>query len=187
LFVFRLYSWLTQLIGKILPEWLLPLFARIIFLGVLFVPYWRSAITKFGEGLTGLFVMSPGAYVQIFPKAMESVGYDKSQLSAFHHLIVFFGTYSEIILPVLIVVGLATQLAALGMIGFLIVQSWVDVFGHGLSGGDIGSWFDNVPYSILFDQRAFWIFLLLYLVIKGAGKFSLDTLVCRMISNSQKS
>ena len=119
---------------------------------------------------------SPSAYVTIFPRAFEAVGYDASQFGLFHWAVAFAGTWAEIILPVLIVAGLLTRLAALGMIGFVIVQSWVDIVGHGLAPADIGAWFDRVPSSVILDQRAFWVFLLLVLVFRGAGPLSLDRL-----------
>ncbi len=182
MFLFQLYSRIFGNILKFIPDWLLPTLARVIFLGVLFVPYWRSGLTKFGDGLAGLLVLSPGAYVQIFPQAMEAVGYNQSELSLVHHLIVFVGSYAEILIPLMIILGLATQLAALGMIGFIVVQSWVDIYGHGLSGDTVGTWFDNKADSIIFDQRAFWIFLLVFLVVKGAGRFSLDTMICNFLA-----
>ena len=74
---------------------------------------------------------------------------------------------------VLIVLGLFTRLAALGMIGFVTVQSLTDVYGHGQT-GEIGAWFDRLPDAIILDQRALWVFLLLVLVIKGAGPLSFD-------------
>ena len=46
-------------------------------------------------------------------------------------LVVTVGTYSEFLLPVLIVLGLFTRIAALGMIGFTLVQSFVDITWHG--------------------------------------------------------
>ena len=45
--------------------------------------------------------------------------------------IVVAGTVAEFILPILIAIGLFTRLAALGMIGFVIVQTLTDLFGHG--------------------------------------------------------
>ncbi len=44
---------------------------------------------------------------------MEAVGYDVSQLGIFHWLVVTAGTLAEFILPLLIVIGLLTRLAAL--------------------------------------------------------------------------
>lgn len=174
----KLYSAIFTRIEALAP-FLIPTLARVVFAGTLFVYYWNSALTKFGEGAAGLFQPSAGAYIQIFPKAVEAAGYDVSQLSAFHTLVVIAGTWAELLLPILIVVGLLTRLAALGMIGFVIVQSIVDITGHGLGAADIGAWFDGLPSALIVDQRAFWLFLLLVLVLRGAGPFSLDRLLSR--------
>lgn len=162
---------------------ILPTLARVIFAAVLFGYYWVSAMTKLGDGVLGLFRPSLGAYAQIFPRAMEAAGYDVSQLTLGHTLVVLAGTWAEILLPVLIVAGLFTRLAALGMIGFVVVQSWVDVVGHGADAGTIGAWFDKAPSSLILDQRAFWVFLLLYLVFRGAGPVSLDRLLFRQAAS----
>lgn len=151
--------------------------ARLVFIGVLFGYYWNSAVTKLGDGFFGFLRPSDGAYIQIFPKAVEAAGYDFSQLGAFHWLVVTAGTWAEFILPVLIAIGLFTRLAAVGMIGFVALQSFVDVTGHGLAADDIGSWFDRVPSGLILDQRAFWVFVLLYLVLRGAGPLSADRLL----------
>jgi putative oxidoreductase len=60
------------------------------------------------------------------------------------------------------------------MVGFVMVQSVVDITGHHAATQDIGRWFDNTSGALILDQRAFWVFLLLVLVIKGAGPLSLD-------------
>ena len=116
----------------------------------------------------GLFQPSVGAYAQIFPKAMEAVTYDVTQLSIFHWAVVVAGTWAEFILPALIVIGLLTRLSALGMIGFIIVQSLTDLIGHGgLEHTEtFGAWFDRFRVSGILDQRSFWIFMLLVLVLK---------------------
>ena len=72
----------------------------------------------------------------------------------------------------LLLVGLLTRLAALGMIGFVWVQTLTDVTGHGVK---LGSLFDNA--ITLMDQRVMWTFLLLVIVINGAGPLSLDRLL----------
>jgi putative oxidoreductase len=149
----------------------LPLLARIVFAGVLLIYFWASARTKLGSGAFGL---SDGAYIQIFPKTTEAFGYDFSRFTFFHDLVVFAGTWAEFILPLLILVGLATRLAALGMIGFVLVQSLVDVTGHGLGGADLGAWFDRASDALILDQRGLWIFLLLALVMTGGGALSVD-------------
>lgn len=152
---------------------LLPLLARLVFAGVLLRYFWASALTK----LDGPFSPSLNGYAQIFPRQMEAVGYDATQLGLFHWLVVMAGTYAEFILPALIVVGLATRLAALGMIGFVVVQSLTDVIGHGAGGATLGAWFDRASDALILDQRAFWVLLLATLVGLGAGKLSADHLV----------
>ncbi|MEM8977146.1 MAG: DoxX family protein, partial [Pseudomonadota bacterium] len=115
-----------------LEDWLLGLVARLVFAAVLFLYFFNSAMTKIGDGALGFLTITDGAYVQMFPKVMEAVTYDTSQIAFFPYtLIAYAGTYAEIVLPVLIIVGLFTRLAALGMIGFVFVQSYVDITGHG--------------------------------------------------------
>ena len=152
--------------------------ARFIFAATLLVYYWNSGLTKVGEGITGIFSPADGAYIQILPKTVEAVGYDFSQLTTIHWAIVTAGTWAEFILPLLIVLGLFTRLAALGMIGFVVVQSWVDLFGHGgLANGVLGAWFDRASDGLILDQRAFWVFVLLYLMFRGGGPLSLDRIL----------
>jgi putative oxidoreductase len=93
------------------------------------------------------------------------------------------GTWAEFILPLLIVIGLFTRLAALGMIGFVVVQSLTDLYGHGgiAHAETLGAWFDRVPDSVILDQRAFWMLILVTLVIKGAGALSLDRILSRQV------
>ena len=149
--------------------------ARFIFAAVLLIYFWNSGLTKLGDGAMGFLFPSDGAYIQILPKTVEAAGYDFSQLGTMHWLIVTAGTWAEFVLPMLIVIGLFTRLAALGMIGFVAVQSWVDLFGHGgLANGILGSWFDRQPDGLILDQRAFWVFVLLYLVLRGGGPLSAD-------------
>ncbi len=154
----------------------LPILARLTFAGVLLMYYWNSGLTKLGDGIFGIFQPSSGAYVQIFPKAMEAAGYDTSQLTIFHWAVVTGGTIAEFILPVLIIIGLFTRLAAVGMIGFIIVQSLTDLYGHGgiAHEGTLGAWFDRMSDALILDQRAFWVLCLLILVFKGAGTISVD-------------
>ncbi len=154
-------------------DWLLPTLARLLFAAILAIYFVNAGLTKIGEGFAGLWTPSMGAYAQIFPRAFEAAGYDTSALGSFHWLVAVAGTWAELILPALIVLGLLTRLAALGMIVFVIVQSLTDVIGHGLS-SEVGAWFDRFPDAIILDQRALWIFLLIVLVIKGAGPISFD-------------
>ena len=166
-----LYNTLTRHLAS--AEWLIPTLARFVFAAVLLVYFLNSGMTKLGDGFAGLWTPSTGAYAQIFPRAFEAVGYDADALSVFHRLVVVLGTWAEFILPALIVLGLLTRLAALGMIGFVVVQSLTDIVGHGQDSA-LGAWFDRFSDAAIMDQRAFWIFLLVVLVIKGAGPISFD-------------
>ena len=163
----------------------LPLAARFTFAAVLFMYYWNSGLTKISDGFFGFLSPSLGAYAQIFPKAMEAVSYDVSQMSLFHTLVVLAGTWGEFILPVLIVIGLLTRLSALGMIGFIALQSLTDLYGHGGIGDPkvLGAWFDKIPDAIILDQRMFWVFALLVLVFKGAGTLSVDRVLSGILGN----
>lgn len=163
-----------------LGDWVLPIFARFVFAATLLVYFWNAAMTKVGDGLFGLIRPSLGAYSQIFPKQLEAVGYDVSQLGFFHWLVVVLGTWAEFILPALIVIGLATRLAAVAMIGFVIIQSLTDVYGHNATDPQtLGGWFDGMSGSLIMDQRLFWVFLLTYMVVKGAGVLSVDAILRR--------
>jgi putative oxidoreductase len=171
-------EWLSQ------ADWLLTTLARLVFAATLLFYFWVSGLTKLGDGILGLFQPSVGAYAQIFPKAMEAVGYDSSQLSVFHWAVALAGTWAEFILPALIVLGLLTRLSALGMIGFIIMQSLTDLIGHGgLEHAEtVGAWFDRFPDSVILDQRAMWVYLLIVLVVKGAGPLSLDAAFARRVA-----
>ncbi|MEP4035718.1 DoxX family protein [Pseudophaeobacter sp.] len=170
-----------DLVEKI-GSWVLPLAARFVFAATLLLYYWNSGLTKLGDGFFGLFSPSIGAYSQIFPKQLEAVGYDVSEFGLFHQLVVLAGTYAEFILPLMIILGLFTRLASLGMIGFIVVQSLTDVIGHGATDAKtLGALFDRFPDSVIMDQRLFWVFVLTVLVIKGAGALSLDTVLKRRI------
>ncbi|WP_299623463.1 DoxX family protein [uncultured Tateyamaria sp.] len=157
-------------------DWILPTLARFLFASVLAAYFWVSGLTKLGDGFSGLWTPSLGAYAQIFPKAMEAVGYDVEALSVFHWAVVTLGTWAEFILPALIIIGLLTRLSALGMIGFIVVQSLTDLYGHNKWDDALvlGGWFDAPSGSLIMDQRSLWIFLLLVLVVKGAGPLSFD-------------
>jgi putative oxidoreductase len=148
-------------------DWLLPTLARLVFAGVLFGYFWASAMTK----LDGPFTPSTGAFAQIFPRAFEAAGYDVSQMGLWQRLVVLAGSWAELALPLLIVLGLVTRLAALGMAGFVMVQSLTDIYGHVAAAG---AWFDRASDALILDQRAFWILLLSVLILKGPGPISAD-------------
>lgn len=123
--------------------------------------FWRAALTKLdGAGL------SAGAYVQILPRLAEAAGYDPAQMPLWTHGIVAAGTAAEFVLPALILIGLLTRGAALGMIGFVLVMSVVDVLGHGAA-----------PAAL--TPRLIWLAGLAAMLWLGGGRWSLDGLIRR--------
>lgn len=158
--------------------WALPTAARLVFAAILLRYFWASALTK----LDGPFSVTDGGYGQIFPRAFDAVGFDSAALGSFHYLVVLFGAWAEFLLPLAIVLGLFTRLAALGMIGFIIVQSLTDIFGHMVGPETIGAWFNATSNDLILDQRAFWVLALMILVIKGAGPLSADRIFRQWVS-----
>ncbi|CAM9971509.1 unnamed protein product, partial [Chrysoparadoxa australica] len=101
-----------------LGDHLIPLMARLVFAATLLRYYWNSAGTKVWdrkgeEGIFDFFTLESGTYAQMFPKAFEAAGYNTSKLGIVYDLVAYAGTYTEWLLPLLIVIGLFTRLAAL--------------------------------------------------------------------------
>lgn len=169
-----LMAWVEK-IGDLLT----PHLARFTIAATLLVYFWKSAALKTGDGLFGIFEVTSGGFGQIFPKQAEAVLWDVTQMTAFQKFVVISGTWAEFILPLMIAIGLFTRFAAIGMIGFIVVQSLTDLFGHGgfAHVETLGRWFDKAPDSAILDQRLFWCFVLVMLVIKGGGALSVDTLL----------
>lgn len=161
----------------------LSLFARFIFLAVLCFYYLNSASLKVEEGFVGFFTPSFSAYIQILSEStLTAYDFEAENLPFFLKLIVYLGTYMEFLLPILIVLGLFSRLAALGMIAFVIVQSFVDYAFHEVDPQTFGAWFDTDSASLILDQRLLWVFLLTVIVIKGGGALSLDNLLSRQFA-----
>lgn len=177
-FFVRLYVAVFAGIERLTEGWFLGLASRLIFAAVLFQFFWNSALTKIGGDFMNLFTPTVGAYAQMLPKIMEQVSYDTSQIAFFPYgFIVLLGTWGEFILPIMVVIGLFTRAASLGMIVFIVVMTYVDVTGHGVDAKTVGALFDGDPYSIISDDRLLWIFLLLVATLKGPGFISLDALL----------
>lgn len=171
----HLHDGIFGALEKITQGWFFGLFARFVFASTLYVYYWNSAKTKIGEGALGIFEISDGAYIQIVGKAFEAAGYESSALPLQAHIMVYAGTYGEFILPALIVLGLFSRIGSVGMIFFILVQTYVDATGHGV---ELGTLFNGQPSEIL-DQRLFWCVPLVYVALKGPGLISLDTVLHR--------
>ncbi|MEO1191200.1 MAG: DoxX family protein [Pseudomonadota bacterium] len=177
-FLLRLQSAHTavfRMLDRLTEGWFLTTLARFLFLLVLFDFFFNSAMTKLGDGFFGFLTLSDGAYWQIVPGMVQAAGFQPGNVGFLGDLIVFFGTWSEIILPILIVAGLFTRLSAIGMIGFIVVMTWVDLSHGTLTPEAIGTFFDPKADG-LWDRRVLWVFLLLVLAVKGPGPLSLDRL-----------
>jgi putative oxidoreductase len=180
-----LYTKVLDLILRVLGDWFLPTLARFSFAAVLLFYFWSSAKTKVGEGFFGFLSPSDNGYIQIFPKKVEALGNDTSQLGAFEWLVTVAGTWAEFILPLLILIGLFTRLAAMGMVGFVLVQSIVDITGHGVTGRTLGAWFDAPSDALIMDQRLMWMVLFAVLIVKGAGPLSIDRMLVSQRSTKE--
>ncbi len=167
----RLISLHNALFGAVdrLGSAALGMLMRLVFVATLLMYFWNSALTKLGDGVFGFLKVTAGGFGQVFPKQAEAVLWDVTQMSFVQKLVVLCGTWAEFILPLLIVIGLFTRLAALGMIVFVAVQTYVDVTGHNAKPGSL---FDGL-YGLI-DERTIWIFGFLVLVIKGGGLLSVD-------------
>lgn len=162
--------------------WFMGLAARFAFSSVLLMFFLNSAATKVGSGFPGIFIPGAGAYAQILPSIAEAAGYDTDQIALIPWgLVVHAGTYAEVLLPLMILLGLFTRLSSLGMIGFIAVMTFVDIQFHGIGAEAVGAVFDRVQDSAVMDQRLLWILPLIYLVLNGPGKVSLDTVLRRLL------
>lgn len=170
---------------RYLDSWFLGALARFAFAAVLWGYYLNSARTKVEEGILGFFSITPGAYYQIAYPAVEAAGGDVAAVSFIPWgLIVTLGTYAEFILPVLVIAGLFSRIAALGMICFIFVQSLVDITVHEVGPEALGALFDRFPDSAILDQRLLWLLPLILIVVKGPGLISIDHLLARYIGRT---
>lgn len=180
LYLAELHGRFFRSLDGLTANWLPGLLGRLVFLAVLYLYFLNSALTKIGDGIFGFLHVQPSAYFQIAPQAVDAALGDVDAIAFFPYgLIVYAGTYAEFILPALIVVGLFTRIAAIGMIGFVAVQTLVDITIHKVDASTIGALFDRFPDSVIADQRSLWLFVLVILVLKGPGMLSIDGLLAR--------
>ena len=180
-----IYEMLVNAVDRLTRGWFIGLFARFTFASVLYFYFLNSAKTKVGDGLLGFFTVTDNAYYQIALPAVEAAGGDVSQVAFFPWtLMVVAGTYAEFILPLLVIFGLFTRIASVGMIAFIAVQTYVDITVHQVGAKTIGAMFDRFSDGLIADQRLLWIFPLVYLAIRGAGAISVDRLLTGMRTRS---
>jgi len=142
-----LYQRLVAIASSRLPEGLTLLLTRLALAGV----FWRSGRSKIEEG--SLFSISDTTYY-LFSEDYSAVPLP-SDIAA------VMATVAEHALPVLLVLGLFTRGAALGLLGMTLV---IQIF---------------VYPEAWWQVHALWAALCLILIVRGAGLFSLDALVAR--------
>lgn len=144
--VISLWNGLSGFIGRC-PDWLPVTCARFGMAGV----FWRSGRTKVeGWSVTDqtIFLFREEYRVPILPADIAA----------------YMAAGAEHLLPVLLVLGLATRIGALGLLGMtLVIQIFV--------------------YPNLWPDHATWAAALLLIVIRGGGPFSVDYMVHRAIGN----
>ena len=74
------------------------------------------------------------------------------------------GTFCELVMPVLLIVGLGARLAALPLIAMTLVIQFV-----------LGAM--NMSYDSM--EHIYWLLLLLMIVVRGPGRLSLDHLIAK--------
>ncbi|PZU49009.1 MAG: DoxX family protein [Sphingomonas sp.] len=132
------------------PEALALLLARLSLAGV----FWRSGRAKIADG--SLFTISDSTYYLF---AEEYVGVPlPSDLAA------ILATTAEHVLPVLLVLGLATRLSALGLLGMTMV---IQIF---------------VYPQAWWPVHSLWAALALVLIVRGGGRLSADHLLAARLS-----
>ena len=139
-----IYHRLADLAGRLLPETVLLLVAR---LGIAAV-FFQSGRTK----VEGWLTITDSTYY------LFETDYKLPFVPP--HLAAHMATYSEHLFPILLVLGLGTRFAALGLLGMTTV---IEVF----------------VYPDAWPTHLSWAAILLPLIAKGGGALSLDRLLRR--------
>ncbi|WP_281019038.1 MULTISPECIES: DoxX family protein [unclassified Minwuia] len=123
--------------------------AAVLFLRiVIFLTFWRAGMTKLDDWDNTLLLFEYEYMVPILPVAVAA----------------FLGTFFELVMSALILVGAFTRLAAIP----LLVMSLVIQFVLGARAAA----YDNF-------EHFFWMAILCYLIARGAGALSLDHLAAK--------
>ena len=141
-------KWTERLSGAI-PEGIALLFTRIALAGI----FWRSARTKVEEG--SFLTIRDTTFFQFSYAPFNQVPMFNGELGA------YVTTYMEHFLPLLLLLGLATRLGALGLLGMtLVIQIFV---------------FPEM--AVWWQTHILWVAMALVLIVRGGGLFSLDRLI----------
>lgn len=152
----RLLAALIDLFGRI-PDSLIALLGRFSIAAV----FWLSGQTKI-DGLTINLVQ--GEFSLGWPRLSDSALFLFQEEYALPLLpplwAAIMATVAEHVLPILVLIGLATRFSALGLLGMtLVIQLFV--------------------YPGAYPTHGVWAAVLLYLIAKGPGKVSIDAWIAR--------
>jgi len=129
--------------------WLAPVLQLAIRLWIANV-FFKSGMTKIADWPSTLFLFEFEYQVPILPTNVAAA----------------MGTTFELTMPILLVLGLFTRLAALPLLGMAMIIQFV------LGAGNAA--FDNV-------EHFYWMFMLAIIALRGAGPISLDHLLLTWI------
>ena len=139
----------TEWLNGAITEGIALLFTRVALAGI----FWRSARTKVEDG--SFLTIKDTTFYQFSDAPFNQVPLINGDLGA------YVTTYTEHLLPVLLLLGLATRLGALGVLGMtLVIQTFV---------------FPEA--AVWWQTHILWVAMALVLIVRGGGLFSLDRLV----------
>lgn len=139
----------TEWLNGAITEGIALLFTRVALAGI----FWRSARTKVEDG--SFLTIKDTTFYQFSDAPFNQVPLINGDLGA------YVTTYTEHLLPVLLLLGLATRLGALGVLGMtLVIQTFV---------------FPEM--AVWWQTHILWVAMALVLIVRGGGLFSLDRLV----------
>ncbi len=141
------YDAVTRLLVSRLPESTLVLFVRVVLGGI----FWRSGQTKVVEG----------SWFRLSDTTLELFRTEYAGVPLPPELAAVMANAAEHILPALLLIGLFTRGAALGLLGMTVV---IQVF---------------VYPDAWWPEHSLWAALALVLVVRGGGLLSLDHLLAR--------
>ena len=140
---------LIRAVSGAVPEGIALLFTRIALAGI----FWRSARTKVEDG--SFLTIKDTTFFQFSDAPFNQVPILNGELGA------YVTTYTEHLLPILLLLGLATRIGALGVLGMtLVIQTFV---------------FPEM--AVWWQTHILWVAMALILIVRGGGIFSLDRLI----------
>lgn len=132
-----------------IPPWIVPLMARFAIAGVFF----KSGLTKVMFDGTSLTFSSSVQYLFEQEYKVPFLPWDVAA---------FLATSAELLIPPLLVLGLATRLGAAGLLGMTAV---IQIF----------------VYPAAWDTHLMWATALVFLIAYGPGKLSLDHIIAKRL------